>query len=112
MNVTELIPAPVGRESFMRNRYRFVPDVAGCYALTTFTGTILYVGLTNDLRRRMNEHLDSSEKTSETSEGRAIFFQWWQGEELEKVERTWMNIHIQNEGRLPIMNGVYSPVSG
>jgi len=83
----------------------------GCYALATFPGEVLYVGLTVDLRRRMNEHLDSEQKTGLTEHGRAIFFYWWQGENVHKVERTWMNIYTQHEGGLPVLNGIYSPTS-
>ena len=31
--------------------------------------------------------------------------------EINKIERTWLNIHIQQEGIVPILNKVYSPVS-
>jgi hypothetical protein len=32
-------------------------------------------------------------------------------EDVNKVERTWMNIHIQHEGTLPLLNGAYSPTA-
>ena len=111
MNIGELVPLPQGCESFRRNRSRFVPETSGCYVLSTFGRIVLYVGLATNLRKRMNDHLDSREKTSETDQGRAILFHWLETPDINTVERTWMNIHIQHEGRLPLLNKVYSPVS-
>lgn len=109
MNIAELIPPPSHREAFMRSRERFVPAASGCYVLTTLDGVVLYVGLADNLRRRMGQHLDNPEKTGLTKLGRAIFFHWYESAETEKVERTWMNIHIQHEGVLPVLNRAYSP---
>lgn len=57
----------------------------------------------------MNQHLDSQEKTCVTSLGRAVLFFWVETDDLNKLERTWMNIHIQHEGAIPELNKVYSP---
>jgi hypothetical protein len=59
----------------------------------------------------MNNHLDCDEKVGPTVAGRATFFYWLESPELERIERAWMNIHIQFEGVLPPLNRVYSPVS-
>ena len=111
MNVSVLTPLPEKREPFRRDQERFVPSKAGCYVLSTFEGVVLYVGLAVDLRRRMNDHLDAPTKTNPTKHGRAVWFHWFETEETNKVERTWMNIHIQHEGAMPILNRMYSPVS-
>ena len=111
MNVKELVPSPKQNETFRRSRCRFIPECSGCYALSTFSGVVLYVGLATNLRERMGQHLDSPEKTRETVIGRAVLFHWLETREINKVERTWMNIHIQFEGVLPELNKVYSPVS-
>lgn len=111
MNVSELVPRPQQHETFKRNRCRFVPERSGCYALTTFLGVVLYVGLASNLRQRMGQHLDSPEKTRETAKGRAVLFHWLETQAINKVERTWLNIHIQHEGTLPELNKVYSPIS-
>lgn len=110
MNVKELFPAPHGNTPFRRDRQKFLPASPGCYVLTTFAGDVLYLGLTVDIRRRMGEHLDTPGKRAVTPCGRAITFHWLICKDLEKVERTWMNIHIQHEGRLPVLNGAYSPI--
>jgi len=111
MNIVQLVPAPVTSETFNRSRLRFIPEVSGCYALTSFGRTVLYLGLATNLRKRFNDHLDSPAKTSETKHGRAVLFFWIESAELNKVERTWMNIHLNEEGALPILNSVYSPTS-
>lgn len=111
MNITELAPPPQSLETFRRSRCRYVSEASGCYVLTTFSNVVLYIGLATNLRRRMNEHLDSPEKTRETVKGRAVRFYWLETADINKVERTWMNIHIQHEGVLPLLNRVYSPVS-
>lgn len=111
MNVSTLTPLPDKREPFRRNRERFIPTVPGCYVLTTFEGVVLYIGLAVDLRRRLNDHLDSPAKTNLTEKGRAVFFYWIETDDTNKIERTWLNIHIQHEGTMPILNRIYSPVS-
>ena len=111
MNINQLIPLPVNSETFKRDRERFIPKSSGCYVLTTFEKKVLYIGLTNNLRRRMNEHLDNPTKTKGTELGRAVLFYWLESEDTNKIERTWLNIHIQNEGIMPILNSIYSPTS-
>jgi hypothetical protein len=111
MNISELVPAPTHCETFRRSREKFVPTTSGCYVLTTFFGVVLYVGLADNLRRRMNNHLDDPSKTGETELGRAVLFHWIESEATNKIERTWQNIHIQNEGGLPILNSIYSPTA-
>lgn len=59
----------------------------------------------------MNSHLDSPTKVGETRLGRAVLFFWLECIDINKIERTWMNIHIQHEGTLPVLNTVYSPTS-
>jgi len=111
MKIHELTPCPTQCESYKRNRERFIPETSGCYVLTTFDKVILYIGLTKNLRRRINEHLDNSEKTKTTLHGRAVLFYWFESNELNKIERTWLNTHIQHEGIFPILNKVYSPIT-
>lgn len=111
MNTVDLTPTPTNRRPFRRNHQKFVPDRSGCYVLSTFIGVVLYVGLAEDLRRRMGEHLDTPEKVSATRFGRAVWFHWVETVQTNKVERTWMNIHIQSEGRLPELNRAYSPTT-
>lgn len=111
MNAAALIPQPPHFETFKRNRARFVPETSGCYGLATFSRVVLYVGLSRNLRNRMNSHLDDAKKTGPTPFGKAVLFFWIESDEIDRIERTWMNIHIQHEGCLPVLNKVYSPVA-
>lgn len=111
MKITGLIPPPQAHEAFRRNCERFVPTSSGCYALSTYDKTIVYIGLTNNLRRRFNEHLDNPTKTGQTASGRAVFFFWIEVSDTGKVERTWLNSHLISEGRLPELNRINSPVN-
>jgi hypothetical protein len=111
MNISELTPSPQHREGFLLGRERFFSEKSGCYALATFEGVVLYIGLAINLRKRANDHLRSPIKTRETLYGRAVWLYWLETDETAKVERTWMNIHLNVEGVLPILNSVYSPVS-
>jgi excinuclease UvrABC nuclease subunit len=113
VKISELMPQPHKYETFERSRVKFVPESYGCYVLSTFQKDVLYVGLAKNLRRRMNDHLNSDEKTGPTILGRAIYFSWLecQEREREKIERTWMNIHTNQEGRRPPLNRVSSPIS-
>ena len=111
MNVRELVPQPLDREAFRRNRLRYIPEASGCYVLATFSGVVLYIGLASNIRRRMGQHLDNPEKTGETTFGRAVLFHWTIGNNTNQIERTWLNIHVQHEGIYPILNKIYSPTS-
>lgn len=111
MKIDFLVPQPPNNETFRRSRERFVPEASGCYVLTTFSRDVLYVGLTENLRRRMNEHLDSLQKTGETKIGRALLFFWIECTDTRLIERTWLSIHIQHEGVRPVLNKVDSPIA-
>lgn len=63
MNIRDLTPPPLKAEPFRRSHSQSVPTSGGCYVLTDLARNVLYIGLTVDLRRRLNEHLDSAEKT-------------------------------------------------
>lgn len=111
MNLEKLIPPPVCKEAFRLDREKFIPEKSGCYVLTNFSGIVLYIGLAKNLRRRMNDHLKNPAKTNETVFGRAIMFHWLISDDLNKIERTWLNTHIENDGLLPVLNKIYSPTS-
>ena len=112
MTVDDLLPRPIASEPFRRDRQVHVPAVRGCYVLTTASGTILYLGLSVDLRGRMGQHLDAPEKVAPTVDGRAVLFHWLEVDNIEAVERGWLNSHRVAEGRLPILNKMNSPVAG
>jgi hypothetical protein len=63
---TSIESLPPRKEAFRRSDERFMPENPGCYVLTTFLGVVLYIGLAQNLRRRMSQHLDNPQKTSPT----------------------------------------------
>ena len=91
---------------------KYVPERSGCYAITTFDSEIIYTGLAINLRNRCEQHLDSPGKTSETVLGRAFWFWYleWSENHLGNLERSWMNLHLAEEGSLPVLNKIYSPI--
>jgi excinuclease UvrABC nuclease subunit len=113
MKVEELNPTPKHRINFKFSSFKLVPKNAGCYVLTTFDTEILYLGLSDNLFNRFQEHLDNSEKRGPTTQGKAIWFYYaiWDKKNLPQLERTWINNYISLHGRLPILNKVNSPVS-
>lgn len=111
MHVDKLVPRASRSEPFRWSHEKFVPAVPGCYALCSAIGTVLYVGLADNLRSRMGDHLSTPEKTAETPFGRAVLFYWIESDQVHSVERAWMNTHIQYEGVLPYLNRVFSPIS-
>ncbi len=113
MKISSLDPSPKHRINFRRDQQKFVPTKAGCYVLATFVGVVLYIGLTKNLQRRFGDHLDDQHKTSTTEYGSVFYFHWIELElnQLEKVERTWQNECELEDGVLPILNKIKSPVS-
>ena len=113
MNVTELIPQPVEKVLFKLSSFRKVPQTAGCYILTTFEGIILYIGLSIDLNKRFQQHLDNPEKIHLTERGKAFWFHFsdYDRNNLNKLERTWLNQYQTVHGRRPILNKADSPIS-
>ncbi|WP_432422120.1 GIY-YIG nuclease family protein [Rhizobium leguminosarum] len=105
------MPRPSAKEPFRRASARYVPDRSGCYVLATFEEEVLYIGLATNLRRRLQQHLDNTQKTRATDLGRAVWFFWLETDHLPQLERTWMNSFALQHGKLPALNSIYSPVS-
>ncbi len=113
MKVEELTPKPINKVQFKLAFIKSVPQDNGCYILTTFENNILYIGLAINLNNRFKQHLENTEKTTLTSEGKAIWFYFitYDPKNLPKLERTWLNQFANVHGRLPILNKVNSPIS-
>jgi excinuclease UvrABC nuclease subunit len=113
MKLQYLSPTPVDRVQFKLISYKSVPKVEGCYVLTTFDDSILYIGLSKNLYERFQQHLNNPEKTSPTADGKANWFYYttYDKKNLPKLERTWVNQYQIIHGRLPILNKVSSPIS-
>jgi len=112
MKIEELNPCPKDRVYFKLSSFKSVPKVEGCYVLTTFENDILYIGLSDNLFVRFQQHLDNPEKTTPTKEGKAVWFYFmlYNQIKLEQLERTWLNHFSNKHGRRPILNKVDSPI--
>lgn len=114
MNISELNPMPTGKVQFGLKSKKLVPIVSGCYALVTFDGFVLYVGLATSLASRFIQHCETKEKCDPTPDGKAFWFYFLEVEskELNRVERTWQQQFFAIHGRRPILNKVDSPMYG
>lgn len=85
-----------------------VPSKPGCYMLASFYGDVLYVGMTNNLQRRMEEHLDNSRMMQRTSFGLAswFYFRSLSEECLYQTERHLLSRYKFKEGQLPPLNRI------
>ena len=112
MMLEQLLPSAASKVQFTHKFRKFVPASNGCYILTTFKGEVLYVGLTDSLHRRFGEHRESEEKRKVTAQGAAYWFCYLicAPKETARIERTWMNQHMELHGKLPLLNKVHSPV--
>ncbi|HET6324023.1 MAG TPA: hypothetical protein VFG04_04940 [Planctomycetaceae bacterium] len=113
MNVDRLRPAPGERTEFAWSRHAAVPDQSGCYALVTYGGNVLYLGLaTKSIRDRMGVHLDTPAKRKGCDLGAPFWFYYVvrPANEVARIERGWMNQAILEDGAMPPLNQVYSPI--
>jgi hypothetical protein len=113
MKIEQLRPAPCHRTQFAWSHCSSVPNQPGCYALVNYSGDVLYVGLASrNICDRMRIHLDTPEKRSPGKYGVAFWFYYLPSSagEVNKIERGWMNQAILDDGEIPPLNKVYSPV--
>ena len=113
MRADQLSPKPDQRTCFAWSHHVTVPDKPGCYALVTYNGDVLYVGLaTGSIKSRMGCHLDTEGKRKGTSLGVPFWFHYLVGDskKVAAVERGWMNQAILLDGEMPALNKVYSPL--
>jgi hypothetical protein len=113
MKVERLSPIADQQTQFAWSHCTQAPDKPGCYALATYGGDVLYVGLaTKSIRNRMRAHLDSPSKRRGEDLGVPfwLFYTVRPAKEVGPIERGWMNQAILEDGDLPPMNRIYSPL--
>ena len=113
MRVERLSPLPDQKTQFAWSHHGTVPDSPGCYALVTYRGDVLYVGLaTSSVRSRLGAHLDTPDKRQGNNLGVPfwLYYILRPATEVHAVERGWMNQAILEEGEMPPFNRVYSPL--
>lgn len=114
MKVARLTPSPGQRTQFAWSHHVTVPDQPGCYALTTYADDVMYVGLaTTSIRSRIGSHLDTPLKRKGTEQLGVPFWVYYilrPALEVGPIERGWMNISILEDGEMPPLNRIYSPI--
>lgn len=113
MKVDRLRPLPDQRTEFAWSHHVTVPALPGCYVLVNYGGEVLYVGLSaGSIRDRMGTHLDTAAKRKAGSLGVPFWFYYIvRGvSEVCPTERGWMNQAILEDGSIPPLNKVYSPL--
>ena len=113
MRAERLTPRPNQRTRFAWSHHVTVPDQPGCYALVTFGGDVLYVGLaTVSIRNRMSDHLDTQAKRKGTRLGVPFWFDYLISDsaKVAAIERGWMNQAMLIDGEMPQLNKLYSPL--
>jgi hypothetical protein len=113
LKVDRLVPKPDCHTKFAPSHQVTVPCEPGCYALTTYGGDVLYVGLAaTSIRSRIDAHLDNPEKRKGAASGAPFWVHYLQlpSPEVARVERGWMNQAILEDGELPPLNRVASPL--
>jgi len=113
MKVDRLSPAPTQQTRFAWSHHKEVPTQPGCYVLATFGNDVLYVGLASkSIRSRMGVHLDTPKKREGVDLGVPFWFYYLErpANDVNSIERGWMNQAILEDGKMPPLNAVYSPV--
>jgi hypothetical protein len=113
MQAGQLVPKPDQRTRFAWSHHVTVPDKPGCYALVTYSGDVIYVGLaTESIRSRMGSHLDTEAKRRGTDLGVPFWFDYLVQEpsKVPAIERGWMNQALLADGMMPLLNKAYSPL--
>lgn len=111
MIIADIKPCITQFSPFNLYCYNTIPKIVGCYILASINREILYIGQTNNLFRRFQEHLSSPQKTRCTAYGRVIWFYYFgcKEQELDRLERSWLNQYLEHHGDLPVFNKVHAP---
>ena len=106
MKIRSLSPALKKRIPFLLSRVIEVPESPGCYVLATIEDEVLYIGKTNSLHRRIQEHLDDSRMTQMTTSGLAVWFYFgsWPTTDIDIVETTLLFNYKAFHGHWPPLN--------
>lgn len=80
--------------------------------MCSFDEQVLYVGLTDDLKRRFDEHVADERKHVVVDDVRVFWFYWIPAPltAIARIERGWQNQYAAQHGRLPPMNKIQSPI--
>jgi excinuclease UvrABC nuclease subunit len=113
MNLSALVPAPGASGAFEFRVLRAFPDKAGCYALSTASGEILYVGQARSLQSRLLQHWEAGRHKLQTNCGRisrVSIIVVAEPAALNSYERGWINQCELADGVRPALNKISAPV--
>ena len=108
MKVQDCSPTMQSRVMFSRRSIAFTPTVAGCYCFANIYDDILYIGQTDNLRRRLSQHLDDPRMTGGTSLGLVswLYYVELPNHDLRIMEQKLIGDYHFKEGVLPPLNRV------
>jgi len=86
-------------KAFWADRIEKVPEESGVYQLDTATETI-YIGRTDNLRRRLMEHLNSNDLCVK----KATVFRYLVTTSPERTEDALLKDYVKKHGKLPECN--------
>ncbi|MYD53444.1 MAG: hypothetical protein F4W96_03950 [Chloroflexi bacterium] len=112
IRASALAPQPTQRIPFQRRHLARVPANSGCYVLSTFDETVVYIGKAQDLRRRVGTHLGDRSKREVSDRGVAVWldFRLTAVAELGQLESAWVEQYkLEEGGRLPPFNEINPP---
>jgi hypothetical protein len=110
MNVASIPNKDLHRVQYSFARIRHLSQDCAVYLLTYYNGTILYIGSSKNLKRRVHQHL-MSYKFSQTPRDSVIYWVYFIKVDscLFAQERGLMNYYILQDGCLPYYNKIYPP---
>ena len=110
MNITKITPYPSNKIEYSLTKVKTLPLAYSIYLLTSYTGCIAYIGSTNNIRRRIYEHLVSS-KFIKSTNSPVIYWVYFFKTSAKKFpqERGVINQFILNKGTHPYYNKIYPP---
>lgn len=106
MKVTALLAPMSGRVPFRRSELVRAPREPGCYALASIEDDVVYVGQSERLQRRMEQHLDDPRMNAQTPFGLPVWFYYMllPDERLVQYETQLLVRFKAIEGHLPSLN--------
>ncbi|MCL2521312.1 MAG: GIY-YIG nuclease family protein [Erysipelotrichales bacterium] len=113
MKVNKLIPKIEKKTLFLASHEIHVPDLPGCYVITTMDDDILYIGKADRrISERFKQHIKNKDKKSITQDGLGYYFYYLvlETKDCVDVENSWLMFFQNYEGRLPILNKINSPI--
>src|SRR5579862_3449642 len=113
MRLSSLRPAFERSAQFEYRFLRALPATAGCYALSTASDEILYIGQARSLQSRLLQHWENGRHKESTIHGRisrVSVIEVADPAALNAYERGWINQCELEDGALPALNKISAPV--